>query len=225
MLDAGTGEHSLSWLLGLGPDHITAVTGGPARQRKLAGTARPVDDVVLGNWSDPAFLFEQRYDVVLADYLLGAIDGFAPYFQDRLFGRLRPHVAGELLIIGKEPMPDRADSDAERLILQIDRLRDACIKLAGHRCYREYPRSWVVRQLEASGYEVVDSWALPIVYRERFVNGQLDVCTRKLTYMADEALRETLAQHIEELRQRALPHARSGVPLGEDYVVIARPTS
>ena len=34
----------------------------------------------------------QVYDVVLADYLLGAVDVFTPYFQTSMFRRLRPHV-------------------------------------------------------------------------------------------------------------------------------------
>ncbi len=39
------------------------------------------DQIIVGNWKDPSFLKGQVYDVVLADYLLGSIDGFAPYFQ------------------------------------------------------------------------------------------------------------------------------------------------
>lgn len=223
VLDAGTGEHSLKWLLGLAPRHITAVTGSPPRQRKLERLARPVDRVVLGDWADPAFLHGEVYDVVVADYLLGALDGFAPYFQEHLFERLRPHVGGSLYVVGLEPLPDSAEGEAQRLVLEIDRLRDACIKLAGHRCYREYPRDWVVRRLEGSGYEVSESVTMPIVYRERWVNGQLDVCRRKLPYLREQGLRDALEAHIEGLRERALPHAQQGIRLGADYLVIARP--
>lgn len=221
VLDAGTGEHSLRWLSTLGPESVTALTGSAARQRKLETQVRPVDEVVLGNWSDPALFHGRSWDVVLCDYLLGALDGFAPYFQDRLFQRLRPHVSGELMIVGMEPLPDQADTEAGRTALEIDRLRDACIKLAGHRCYREFPREWVLRHLD--GFDVVESWSMPIIYRERWVNGQLDVCVRKLAYLRDEELRGTLAAHIEALRERALPMAKQGIEVGEDYVVIARP--
>ena len=45
---------------------------------------------MLGNWVDPNLLKGAQYDTVLADYLLGAIEGFAPYYQPYLFKRLRP---------------------------------------------------------------------------------------------------------------------------------------
>lgn len=37
--------------------------------------------MVIGNWQDENFLKDRVFDTVLADYLVGAIDGFAPYFQ------------------------------------------------------------------------------------------------------------------------------------------------
>ena len=81
-LDAGTGRHSLQWVSGLKTRSWTAVTGDPLRAqsltRKFSRVMRPADQVVAGNWQDAAFLHGERYDVVLADYLLGAIDGFAP---------------------------------------------------------------------------------------------------------------------------------------------------
>jgi 2-polyprenyl-6-methoxyphenol hydroxylase-like FAD-dependent oxidoreductase len=38
----------------------------------------------------------------IADYLVGAIDGFSPYFQDRAFPRLARHLApgGRMYVIG-----------------------------------------------------------------------------------------------------------------------------
>ncbi|CAN0558261.1 unnamed protein product, partial [Ectocarpus sp. 8 AP-2014] len=39
------------------------------------------DEIVVGNWRDEKFLEGQVFDTVLADYLVGAIDGFAPYYQ------------------------------------------------------------------------------------------------------------------------------------------------
>ncbi|MCP4808094.1 MAG: class I SAM-dependent methyltransferase [Proteobacteria bacterium] len=222
VLDAGTGEHSLRWLTGLAPEQIVAVTGAPSRARQM--TVRPADEVVLGNWTDPTLLHGERFDVVLADYLLGAIDGFAPYFQSKLFSRLHPHVGGALYFVGLEPFGE-ATTVAQKTILEIARLRDACILLAGHKCYREYPRSWVLDRMQESGFEVLDSWEMPIVYRARFVNGQLDVCERKLAYFRDFALRESMKGVIDELRTRALGlvEAEDGIRFGADYVVIARP--
>lgn len=50
----------------------------------------------------------EQFDVVLADYLLGSMDGFTPYRQDVLIERLLPHLApgGTLVLVGLEPIPN-----------------------------------------------------------------------------------------------------------------------
>ncbi len=229
VLDAGTGSHSLRWIAGLETTRWTAVTGDVARERamkhELRDRIRPQDRVVTGNWTDPTLLQGEVYEVVLADYLLGAIDGFAPYFQDRLFARLRPLVGEVLYGVGLAPYPDLGETPGGRVILEIARLRDACILLASHRCYREYPLDWVIRSLERSGFRVEEAISFPIVYRERFINGQLDVCTRKLPFFQDPNLAKAMERSIEELRERALKICalEGGIRFGEDWVFEARP--
>lgn len=229
VLDAGTGRHSLEWILSLPTTSwhgVTAGAPGEGELRRAVGERmRPVDRLISGNWLDPAFLDGQRYDTVLADYLLGAIDGFAPYFQDRLFARLRPHVAGTLFVVGLEPYADPPGDEAGAIILEIARLRDACILLAGHRCYREYPRTWAERSLEGAGYSVRRADSLPIVYGHRFIDGQLDVCERKLPLFHDRALAGAMGQAIRELRVRAKAvHDRlGGLRCSADWVIEARP--
>ncbi len=208
LLDAGTGEHSLQWCRGLSATEVVAVTGSPARSQELS--------CVLGNWTDEALLHGERFDTVLADYLLGAVDGFAPHFQSRLFGRLRRHVGDRLYVVGMEPM-----EDVDNLATRIARLRDACILLAGHRCYREYPRAWVLRNLESGGYRVLDSWSIPIVYRERWVQRQLDLGLRKLPWFADQGLAVAMRNEIERVRTECL--AQLPITFGADYVVVAEP--
>jgi hypothetical protein len=189
-----------------------------ARERR-----RPADRVVTGNWTDPAFLHGEVHDTVLADYLLGAVEGFAPYFQDRLFARLRPHVGGRLYVVGLEPYPDESDEPAGRVVLEIARLANACILLAGHRMFREYPADWAVRSLEAAGYRVDDVKRFPIVRGPKFVNEQMDVCTRKLKFIQDKGLACQLEASIASLRDRALAqcHVDGGLRFGEDYVLSA----
>ena len=226
VLDAGTGEHSLRWICGIESQRWTAVTSAPARaarlRRHLTGQLRPVDRVISGSWTDPSLLYGERYDTVLADYLLGAIDGSAPYFQDQLFTRLRPHVGRRLYVVGLAPYPEPR-GEVGRLVWAIARLRDACILLAGHRCYREYPMDWVIRSLERSGYAVDEALSIPIVYGARFINGQLDVCRRELPHFADPALAEAMSARIEALRSSALAlsEREGGLRFGEDYVVAA----
>ncbi len=226
-LDAGTGSHSLAWAVELATESWTAVTGEPGRakslERDFQSRRRPQDRIVEGNWTDPLLLHGEVFDVVLADYLLGAVDGFAPYFQGRLFERLRPHVGGSLYIVGLEPYPDAVDSPAGRIVLEISRLVNACILLAGHRMFREYPREWVLRNLEASGYVVEDAGSFPIIRGPKFVEEQMDVCKRKLPYIEPGLSRE-LERTIVKLRDRALAQCGvdGGLRFGEDYVVAAR---
>lgn len=209
---------------------MVAVTGDPAREATLARDhaprLRPGDRVICGNWQDPAFLAGERFDVVLADYLLGAIDGFAPYFQDRLFARLRQHLGpgGTLYAIGLAPFADLGGGPGSDVVREIARLRDACILLAGHRCYREYPLDWVLRSLEGAGFEVADAVEIDIVWGARWVEGQLAVCRSKLPLLADRALAAALEGTVAELQARALrvvAQAR-GVRFGTDWVVKAR---
>ena len=230
VLDAGTGNHSLGWICGLDTVRWTAITGDPHRRdrmkRDFAGRIRAEDRILTGNWTNPGLLGGERYDVVLADYLLGAVDGFAPYFQDQLFARLRPHVASRLYVVGLAPYPDKASTPGGKAILEIARLRDACILLAGHRCYREFPLDWVIRSLERSGFAVERSISLGIYYGARFINGQLDVCVRKLKYFQDQTMAASMRMHIEAVRARTLALdevAAGGIRFGEDYVVAARP--
>ena len=229
VLDAGTGDHSLTWLCGLPTLRWTAITGDDRRRDRMRDSFRSksrfADRILSGNWTDPALLAGETFDVILADYLLGAIDGFAPYFQDQLFARLRRHLkpGGRLYIVGLAPYPDAADTPGGRMILEIARLRDACILLAGHRCYREYPLSWVTRSLSASGYHIDEAVSIDILYRERFINGQLDVCLRKLPRFTDPELARVMKDHIEQTRARALRlrETAAGISFGQDYVVAA----
>ncbi len=214
VLDSGTGDHSLAWLHSLAPRELTAVTVENWRLPSLS-TLAPGVRVVLGQWTDPALLAGEKFDVVLADYVLGAIDGHAPYFQYGFLERIRPHVADRLYLVGLEP-PPRDGS----VLDEVCRLRDAAILLAGHRCYREYPRELVLSWLDRAGFDLIDSSSFANRLGERFVNGQLDVAVRKLPHFRDRAVAAAFEAHIAELRTRAL----DAVPMawGSDWVIAAK---
>jgi len=214
VLDSGTGDHSLGWLASLSPRALTAVTVEAWRMPGLAQVA-PKARVLLGQWTDPLLLAGETFDVVLSDYVIGAIDGHAPYFQYGYLERIRLHVGDRLYLVGLEP-PPRDGS----VLDEVCRVRDAAILLAGHRCYREYPREVVLRWVESAGFEVIDSAAFPNRLGERFVNGQLDVAVRKLPLFRDRAVADSFARHIEELRQRAL--AQVPQVWGADWVIAAK---
>lgn len=231
-LDAGTGASSMRWLLSLDTERWTAITGSNGMagsiEPLLEGKRRERDKLVVGNWMDPGLLAGERYDTVLADYLLGAIEGFAPYWQDQLFKRLRPMVGKRLYVIGQEPyVPYYPADTAGRLVSRIGRLRDACLLLAGERPYREYPLDWVLRHLEAAGFHVLDARQYPIRYKERFINGQLDMCNQRLAKLADRPLAAAMAGHVAQLRREALLQCEqsNGLAHGHDYIVVAEPAA
>lgn len=230
VLDAGTGPGSMRWLLSLTTDRWTAVTGSPRMadvvRKELNDRVRAQDRLIVGNWLEPELLANETYDVVLADYLLGAVDGFAPYWQDQLFARLRPHVTGRLYVIGLEPYVPHVSTDpAGRLVNEIGRLRDACLLLCGDRPYREYPMHWVLRHLELAKFRVVDAQRIAIRYGERFVVTQLDLCDQALTRVRDRGLAVALQSHVAALRDRALAFIsrEGGIQHGHDYIVVAEP--
>jgi hypothetical protein len=213
VLDAGTGQHSLSWVCSLGARSVTAVTVESWRTPELRAQY-PEARLVEGEWSDPTLLAGESFDEVLVDYVIGAIDGHAPYYQYGFLERLRPHCRGRVHLVGLEPQP-RDGSELD----EVCRIRDACILLAGHRMYREYPRELVIRWLDRAGYRVRESEDFPNRIGPRFINGQLDVAVRKLPLIRDVATREALRGAIGELRERAL--ARGERSWGCDYVIEA----
>jgi hypothetical protein len=212
-LDAGTGDHSLSWLASLPTRSLAAVTVETWRMTGLREVA-PAARVIEGQWTDPVLLHGEAFDTVLVDYVIGAIDGHAPYFQYGFLERLRPHCRKRVYVVGLEPQPRDGS-----VLDEVCRVRDACILLAGHRMYREYPRDLVSGWLARAGYRVVDEAVFPNRVGPRFVNGQLDVARRKLALIHDAALRRALEDHIESLRLRALE--RGDQTWGEDYVIAA----
>lgn len=231
MLDAGTGVNSLQWVSGLATERWTAISGSASeaeQARQAVGTAmRPQDRIIQGNWADGELLKGEVYDAVLADYLLGAVEGFAPYFQSYLFTRLRPLTRGALYVTGLEPyVPTaRPETRAGRMLWEIGRFRDACMLLAGNRPYREYPSQWVVDHVQRSGFSVRNVKHFAIGYKERFVNAQIDICAPGLERMPDRSLAQALKERGEALRVEAFELIKDEGALRacRNYVVAAEP--
>ena len=230
VLDAGTGDRSMRWLMTLDTDSITAVTAAPAHaklvQRTVGDKLRPQDRLLVGNWTEPGLLAGEQFDTVLADYLLGAIEGFAPFFQTSIFARLRPLTTKRLYVTGMEPYVVRKpDDEAGALIWEIGRYRDSCLMLAGQQPYREFPLEWVLGQLQVAGFKPVAARKFPLNLNAKFVNGQLDLCKPHLQRLADKALAKSLMAHGEELRGRALPYieAHGSLTHGFAHAIAADP--
>ena len=167
------------------------------------------------------------FDTILADYLIGAVDGFSPYQQDVIVSKLSEHLNpdGRLYVIGMNPIPDHAAAPAD-VIAEVRRVRDSCIMLAGHRPYREFPLDWMTRHLERSNFEVVNTKNFTILHSEESILRQLKVGQSKLPLFPNPKLREGLETYIGELGERVKSAARSTatgrIPLSFDYVIAAK---
>lgn len=230
VLDAGSGEHSIKWLASLPTQRLCAVTGDATMARNikaaLGNALRPQDSVVMGNWQNASLLAGEQFDTVLADYLLGAIEGFAPYWQDQLFSRLHTLTRERLYVTGLEPyVPFSAHTEAGQLVVEMGRFRDACLLLAGERPYREYPMEWACRSLRQAGFRIVATEHWPIRYAQPWLEGQLRMCRQRLLMLADRqlatAMQATLGQLEQRLRQ--FLHRHGSLAHGADYVIAADP--
>ena len=231
LLDAGTGVQSLRWVADLETERWTAVSASPAHAKRVRAAigeaARANDKIILGNWTDSNLLKGEIYDTVIADYLLGAVEGFAPCFQPYLFRRLRPLTRGVLYVKGLEPYvpTNRPKTRAGQILWEIGRFRDACVLLGGDVPYREYPAQWVTDQLQIAGFAVRSVKHFDTRYKEAFVNAQIDMCAPGLKNMPDRALAKTLKARGEELRAQAHEHikAEGALRFGSNYVIAAEP--
>jgi len=245
VLDAGTGMHSLRWIATLedkGMTEFTAITADVTMQRNVQTEAEALrvlhlGRVIIGNWFgnnplDEQLLFqntdqEPPYDTILADYLIGAMDGFSPYQQDLMIPKLAKLLkpGGRLYIVGLEPIPDTAPGDAN-IICKIRQVRDACILIAGHRCYREYPMEWIERQIQTQADDtlfLLRATPFPILYRHATIVNQINVARSKFSYFPNPELANQMKAVLDDLEEQSLRATtdRGRIRLGFDYVVMA----
>lgn len=225
VLDAGTGVHSLRWVASLPGADWTAVTVDERmKHRVLEESGVTGGRVVLGSWTDPQLLAGEAFDVVLADYLLGALDGFTPYFEDQLLPRLKEHVkpGGTLMLAGLEPWGG-AENPAQEAFMDLVRLRDASTLLARQRPYREYPQAHVERALTRAGFTVTAAQRFPIRIQRSTVDRQLRNATSQLCCVPP-ALRAPLEARAGHLRQSLHTHCgEDGFFFGSDHALVAKP--
>lgn len=228
VLDVGTGIQSARWISSLQTSCWTAVS---ADTDHLEGTRvavqsamRADDRFLLGNWADPALLAGEVFDTVLAEYLLGAIEGFAPYFQYNLFARLRPMIGRRLYVIGVDPyVVGRSDSPAGEIVQTVGRFRDACALHASVIPYREYPAEWVVERLEQAKLRIIFARRFPNTYNMSWVDRQLADARTLIERVTDRGLSSALARRMATLRTEAsaVAEREGGLAYGHEYLVAA----
>jgi len=240
-LDAGTGVTSLGWISReLRPKRWSAVTANHktanlVQNAKMRKRMREHDEVVVGNWQNDTLLQGQKYDLILADYLFGAIDGYAPYYQEQILPRLQRHMApgGRIYVVGKDPAPHPSRFPYQgkpayhifhgvHQVEDVDRLLKACITHAADRTFREFPLSWVVAHAQKAGFKVEAQHAFPAVYGTQALHAQMDVCEHKLGKIEGRHLLNGIKERIAMLRKRIDENVmikNNGVCYGVDYVV------
>ena len=230
VLDAGTGTQSARWIAGLTSTRWTAVSadaGHLAETRDaVSSKIRTVDRLIVGNWSDANFLANDVFDTVLAEYLLGAIEGYAPYFQYQLFARLRPHVGRTLYVIGVDPyLTGRCDSATGEIVQSVGRFRDACAVLAGVNHYREYPAEWVMDRLQHAGLRILFSRRFPSTHDLGWIDRQLTDSRELINRLPENQLARVLSEQAVTLRQRAAEIVERDGHLahGQHYLIAAEP--
>ncbi|HEY4249927.1 MAG TPA: class I SAM-dependent methyltransferase [Roseomonas sp.] len=230
VLDAGTGPRSASWIAGLPSRRWTGVTADPALLAETRAAVGPRmrarDRLVAGNWADPGLLAGDAHDTVIAEYLLGAMDAYAPFAQDALFERLRPLVRGRLYVVGLDPYVQGRPTDAAgQLVQAIGRCRDACHLLADETPYREYPAEWVTDRLVRAGFRIQVAQRFPNHYDMRWVDMQWTTMQALVARIADADLGLALLRQAGVLRDQARAHCdrEGGLVHGHDYLVMAEP--
>lgn len=263
VLDAGTGLHSLRWLATLlrgdkGMTHCVAVTADSAMQSNCQREVQALGvadsfTIIKGNWfphaTDPAptdlpglgnaLSDDDKFDVILADYLIGAMDGFSPYMQDAMLGKLCRYLkpGGRLYLVGLQPLPDTVNDGDANLLCRVRAVRDACILLAGHRCYREYPLQWMERHVQATTdgqrrLVLMHSSQFPILYSHATALKQINVGRSKLPIIrrrqgggGGALLADGLAKELQSLddqiRVATSKRPNGKIELGFDYVLTA----
>lgn len=232
-LDAGTGTHSLRWIATLGNEKgmssFTAVTADVTMKLNVEREAQKLgvlegNHIVMGNWFGELDLPKTQYDTILADYLVGAMDGFSPYRQDEMIPKLAKLLkpGGRLYIVGLEPIPDAAEGP-RNVICKVRQVRDACILLAGHRCYREYPVEWIEKQITRTpGLQLGKTDRFPILYRYNTILRQINVGRSKFASFPTPALESAMKQVLDDLDNQAEQATINGpIKFGFDYVVAA----
>ena len=111
------------------------------------------------------------------------------------------------------------------MFCRITKVCDACILLAGHRCYREYPMDWIVRHLALAGLDVAETRTYPIRYDQGTMVRQINVGRSKLKFFQSKGMARKMGHVLKGLEKESLEVTRrqkdGRVTLGFDYVVVA----
>ena len=154
----------------------------------------------------------QKFDTVLAEYLLGALEHFAAFTEQKLMDLLVSSVKddGLLLFCGRIPFAYPGPegyrskySKSRQLVLDAERVRDAAMLLSHQRAYREFPAWWVKEALQQRGLEIAHEEFYSTKVDLDYVTQQLKWATREARKVAAASLSAELLAHIKRLQAAA----------------------
>lgn len=259
VLDAGSGPGSFKFLLSQPYEKLTGVTAAEEMRKDILGgmekwlADEEEDDkdakLILGNWGEGhGPLTGRQFDVVLSDYLLGAIDHFSPHKQEDIFDRVMDLIkpGGTLVLCGLQPYDMRSEGKKEKdlaeanndvslldakegakalqLLLDVESIRDASFMLSRQRPYREIPEWWVKQKLDAAGLKVTSRKLFPKVQMTGRLEQQLDWAANLADEVDDDPLSDSLQARIKQLRKKVRKSKafKDGYPVSYDYTIVAR---
>jgi len=196
--------------------------------------------VLIGDWakgdksyknddavdSEEMLLQGEMYDTILADYLVGSVDSFAPYYQTLVYPRLVQHLkpGGHLYVVGLEPIPESDEGGAD-IVCRVRKVQDACVLLMGQRPYREYPMTWTERQLEQAGLKIIDKHTVPHYYEHNDIMRRINSGRATLSKFPSEELAKEMGLLLDDLEHESkeMTKAAEGgkLRLGFHYVIAA----
>jgi SAM-dependent methyltransferase len=222
VLDAGTGFGSMCWLMRQKRKTITGVTAastGTYGSNDLSSAFKKEDAITIaaGNWKDASFLQNETFDVVVADYLLGAVELHWPHgadgMMDRVLGATSP--GGFVLIVGLEPyeMVLNRARYKDRLVLDIEAIGESAAFVAGKTTYREVPESWVLRQVgRFPDFQVVATRQFEMRIHARSLQKQIGYARSTAKKIGDIGMKNAYLSRVteleEELRAYKGPHSK-----------------
>mmetsp|Transcript_17752 Transcript_17752/g.41319 ORF Transcript_17752/g.41319 Transcript_17752/m.41319 type:complete len:330 (-) Transcript_17752:63-1052(-) len=231
VLDAGTGPDSLRWLAHRQFSAVTAVTAESGMYATVEDEVGPYldpssDELLVGSWAARGFLEGSSFDVVVADYLLGALDTTAPHFQEWVMYRLwqvtKP--GGLLILIGKEPTPQTPDKGVPHLYRAVEALRDSAIVVSGQRLYRELPQWWIRQHMLDLGFEIQEEKVFRKMVNHEKMDAQLEWAQDAIAEVTDKPIKNAMRGKLGALRRacHSEPSLEEGVLFGQDYLFVAR---
>lgn len=242
VLDAGTGPSSLGFLLRQRCRNLTAVTASRGMVYRLKHIVRPhlVDadqevTLLLGNWHDLTFRTSFRaatYDVVVCDYVVGAIEHFSPGFQEALLDTLLDLVrpGGVIAYVGLQPFDALGRGSVDKRVLELTRVRDAATILSGRRPYIEFSEAWALRQILRPDYTILASKRFPKYLYPSQLFGQIYWARTEIRTLRKSANLQSLRRALDTYVDRLFPECEHSLckstvappAAGYDHVIIAQ---